>query len=293
MFMKRLLAIWTLGCLLGLVPAYAWWQTGHKAIARLAASHLTPAARTRLARILSVPDNPTAVADALAAASVWADETKAETHTGNWHFINLNLEDDKLDISKRCPHNNCAPARIHLFAVQLAAKTPDMQWSDLDALRYVVHLIGDIHQPLHTVADDDLGGNCEILPTPVQRADNLHALWDGGILADISHSDRELANDLDKDIAAWSSFRHYWVARGNQNDWTWESHVLAVKDIYQRLHIPVEPPQHVADCQQAPAAIANFHPATGAAYIEEMKPIVRMQLEKAGLRLSRLLNETF
>ena len=291
--MKRLLAIWTLGCLVGSLPAYPWWQTGHKAIARLAAFHLTPAARTRLARILSVPDNPTAVADALAAASVWADETKAETQTGNWHFINLNLEDDKSDIPKRCPHNNCAPARIHLFAVQLAAKTPDMQWSDLDALRYVIHLVGDVHQPLHTVTDDDLGGNCEILPFPIQRADNLHAVWDGGILAEISHSDRELANRLDKDIASWSSFRRYWAARGDQNDWTWESHLLAVKYIYHRLHIPVEPPKHVADCQEAPAAIANFHPATDAAYVEEMKPIVRMQLEKAGLRLSRLLNETF
>ncbi len=291
--MKRLLALCFLGCFLASLPAYSWWQTGHKTIARLAASHLTPAARTRLARILNVPDNPSAVADALAQASVWADETKGETHTGNWHYINLGLNDNKSDIPKRCPNNNCAPARIHLFSAQLAANKPNMQWSDLDALRYLVHLVGDIQQPLHTATDDDLGGNCEVLPAPIERADNLHALWDGGILAEISHNDRELANDLDKEIATWSSFHRYWAARGNQDDWTWESHLLAVKDIYQRLHIPVEPYERVADCQDAPVAITDFHPATDAAYVEEMKPVVRMQLEKGGLRLGRLLNETF
>jgi hypothetical protein len=291
--MKRLLALWTLCCILGSLPAYGWWQTGHKTIARLAASHLTLAARTRLARILNVPDNPLAVADALAAASVWADETKSETHTGNWHYIDLTLEDSKSSIAKRCPHDNCAPARIRLFAAQLAAKTPNTQWSDLEALRYLIHFVGDIHQPLHTITDDDLGGNCELLPVPVEQANNLHALWDGGMVAEIGRDDRALADSLEKDISTWSSFHRYWAARGNQNDWTWESHLLAIKDIYQRLHIPVEPPERVAGCQDAPAAITGFHPTTDADYIEEMKPVVRMQLEKGGLRLSRLLNETF
>jgi nuclease S1 len=291
--MKRLVALWTLCCALGSLPAYSWWQTGHKTIARVAAAHLTPAARTRVARILNVPDNPANVADALAQASVWADETKGETHTGNWHYINLILDDHKSDITERCPHHNCAPARIHLFVAQLAAKTPGTQWSDLDALRYVVHLVGDIHQPLHTITDDDMGGNCELLPEPIQRADNLHALWDGGIVAEISHNDRELADNLDKEIDAWSSFHRYWASRGDQDDWTWESHEIAVRDIYQRLHIPAEPPMKVTGCQEASAAITSFRPATDATYIDEMKPVVRMQLEKASLRLARLLNDTF
>jgi hypothetical protein len=275
------------------LPAYSWWQTGHKTIARIAASYLTPAARTRVARILNVPDNPTAVANALAEASVWADQTKSETHTGNWHYIDLTLDDHKSDFAKRCPDNDCAPARIRLFAAQLAAKTPNLQWSDLDALRYLVHLVGDIHQPLHTITDDDLGGNCELLPVPIERADNLHALWDGGILAEFDQDPRTLASDLEKDIATWSSFHRYWAARGNQNDWTWESHLLALKDIYQRLHIPVEPPEKVTSCQEAPAAIRSFQPAIDSAYIIEMKLVVRMQLEKGGLRLSRLLNDSF
>ena len=67
------------------MPAYSWWETGHQAIARVAAAHLTPAARVRLARILDVPDTPEALADALARASTWADDTRAQTGTGAWH----------------------------------------------------------------------------------------------------------------------------------------------------------------------------------------------------------------
>lgn len=140
------------------LPAYPWWETGHQAIARIAAAHLTPAARTRVARILGVEDSPEAVSDALAKASTWADETKNETKTGEWHYIDLTLEDHKSDIPARCKDNDCAPARIRLFAGQLASHTSDSRWSDADALRFLVHFVGDIHQPLHDEALD-VGGN--------------------------------------------------------------------------------------------------------------------------------------
>src|SRR5262249_52635098 len=159
-------------------PAFAWWETGHQAIARIAAANLTPAARTRVSRILGVEDTPEAVANALAQASTWADETKAETKTGNWHFIDLAIQDQKSDIPLRCKNNDCAPARIRMFAAQLASTQPvTSKWSELDALRYVVHLVGDIHQPLHTISDADLGGNCEQVNPPVGQAKNLHAIW--------------------------------------------------------------------------------------------------------------------
>ncbi len=126
-------------------------------MARIAAAHLTPAARIRIARILNVPDNVDAIADALALGSTWADEIKKDTHTDDWHFIDITLQDSRSDIAKRCKDDNCVVARIRLFTAQLVSQKADGRWSELDALRFLVHFVGDVHQPLHAISDADLG----------------------------------------------------------------------------------------------------------------------------------------
>jgi hypothetical protein len=281
-----------LACLLVTVPAFGWWSTGHQIVARIAAAHLAPAARTRIARILDVPDTPDAIADALATASIWPDETKATTRTSEWHFIDLTLQDEKTDIPKRCPDDNCVSARIRIFATELRSHQLDQRWSELDELRYVVHFVGDLHQPLHAATDADEGGNCEHLATPIHDARNLHALWDGGILADMGLDDRALAASLQTAILALSATEREKLGAGSVNDWTWESHEVAIRDVYKRLHIPIEPPLFPKSCAEAPAAITDFKPEVDAAYLEAMKPVVREQLIKAGLRLAKLLNES-
>lgn len=292
--MRRFCSLVLVGCLIIPFPVYSWWETGHQTVGRIAADHLTPAARTRVARILDVPDTAEAVADALAKASTWADETKNDTKTGDWHYIDLTLQDQKSDIPVRCKDDNCAPARIRLFAAQLSARAPrtTSRWSDLDALRYVVHLVGDVHQPLHAISDADLGGNCEHLDPPVGKARNLHALWDGEIVNAMNMDDKALAADLEKEIGALSDERERELAGGDPNDWVWESHELAEKDIYYKLHIPIEPVEFPVNCDEAPAAIRDFKPQIDALYIDSMKPVVREQLTKAGLRLAVLLNHT-
>jgi hypothetical protein len=293
--MSRLTALLLTMCLAWPFPAYPWWETGHQTVARIAAAHLTPAARTRIARILEVEDSPEAVADALAKASTWADETKNETKTGPWHFIDLAIQDHKSDIPERCQHDDCAPARVRLFAEQLAGhpRNPaNTRWSQLDALRYVVHLVGDIHQPLHDVSDADLGGNCELLDPPIGKAKNLHALWDGEIINEMSASDRTLAAELDSEIQEFSPHRERQFSDGKEDDWVWESHEIAVHQIYRRLHIPVVRLEFPSSCADAPAAITELRLEISPAYVAEMKPIVREQLIKGGLRLARLLNES-
>jgi hypothetical protein len=274
--------------------ASAWWQTGHEAVARLAAAHLTPAARTRVAQILQVPDTDEAVADGLAEASIWADHAKNEKKTAAWHYIDLALQDRKTDIPKRCENDNCVTARIRLFAAQLSAKTTpqDSHWSDLDALRFVVHFVGDVHQPLHSISDADQGGNCERLDPPVGRANNVHALWDGEIVNSIGKGNKALAADLDRQVRKLSPARQRILAEGGANDWAWESHVLAHKVIYKRLHIPEEPVGFPAHCSEAPAALTAHAWHIPPGYVKAMQPILRAQLEKAGLRLARLLNES-
>ncbi len=261
-------------------------------VARIAAAHLTPAARAKVAQILGVENTSEAVADALARASTWADETKNDTKTGEWHYIDLTLQDQESDIPLRCKDDNCAPARIRLFAAQLANPSAEGRWSQLDALRFVVHFVGDIHQPLHAISDADLGGNCEKLDPPIDRAKNLHALWDGGIIVAMDVDDKSLANSLEADIEATDQPAQAEIERGNQDDWVWESHGLAMKDIYYKLHIPVQPPVFPANCGEAPAAISDFHPQVDSLYVDTMKPVIRDQLMKGGLRLAKMLNDS-
>ena len=291
--MRRPLSLFVTSCLLFPCAAYPWWQTGHQVVARIAAAHLTPAARTRVARILNVSDTPDVVADALAQASTWADETKAATKTNSWHFIDLALQDERSDLPKRCPDDNCAPARIRLFAAELKSRVSDPRWSQLDALRYTVHLVGDIHQPLHNISDADQGGNCELISPPLGDVKNLHALWDGGIIAAMDVSDKSLSTSLESDIKAMEEAERQQLSSGNQDDWTWEGHELAIANIYHKLHVPIEPVIFPKSCSEAPLEITSFKPPVDPSYIDAMKPVVRSQLTKAGLRLARLLNESF
>src|SRR5689334_13042244 len=107
-------------CLSVCLPLAAWWETGHRTVARIAAAYLKPATRTRVAQILGVRDTPVSVANAMAAASTWPDETKEETKTGEWHYIDLALQDSKKDFKERCASDNCITARIEIFTRQLS-----------------------------------------------------------------------------------------------------------------------------------------------------------------------------
>jgi hypothetical protein len=119
----------------------AWWEVGHRAIARLAAERLTSRARIRVATLLGVPDTVASIADALAAVSTWAEEVRVDTKTGAWHYIDLTLYDKKGDFAKRCHNDNCVTARIRLFREQLKGKRKDPKWTDAEALKFVVHFV--------------------------------------------------------------------------------------------------------------------------------------------------------
>jgi len=117
-------------------------------------------------------------------------------------------------------------------------------------------------------------------------------LWDGAIVNSIGESDKRLAEDLDRQIARLSPARQQALATGNAEDWAWESHVLAQKVVYKRLHIPKEPIEFPVNCSEAPAELTDHPWRIPGGYVTAMQPVVRIQLEKAGLRLARLLNES-
>ena len=291
--MRRCLAVFSVSLLLLPCPALCWWQEGHQVIARIAVRHLTPAALASVAEILDVDNTPESVANAMAAASTWADEVKTDTSTGNWHFLNLTLQDSRSNMAERCPDDDCATARIRLFAAQLKAADPDADsaWSDQDALRFLIHLVGDLHQPLHAISDADLGGNCELLDEPVEQAKNPHAVWDGPLVSRMGADDTLLAEQLDTEIAALSDDQRADLSSGDQDDWAWKSHRLAIVNIYKRLRIPKQDIAFPDTCAQAPEEIRELHFEIDEDYLNAMQPIVRGQLKKAGLRLAALLND--
>ena len=168
-------------------PAGAWGAVGHRLVGHLAADELTPVARAEAARLLAGEPNPT-----LAGVSSWADELRDTDpaqgkRTGRWHYVNL-AENGCAYSDAACAKNDCVVGAI---TVQTAILT-DRARSDAerrDALKFVVHFIGDVHQPLHTAFGRDKGGNDvqvqlapAISPTGVALGSNLHALWDSGLL---------------------------------------------------------------------------------------------------------------
>ena len=273
-------------------PAQGWDGEGHKVVARIAARHLSAVARGRVAALLEVEDSPEAVADAMATASVWADEVKGDTGTGSWHYIDLTLQDNRTNLRERCADNDCVVARVGLFAAQLKANDPeaDTRFSDEDALRFLVHLVGDVHQPLHAISNADRGGNCEVLEDSVDGAKNLHALWDGPLVSRMGQDDAALAEELEGEIGSMAEGEAADFSAGTVEDWAWESHRLGMVNVYKKFEIAKQEIAFPLSCADAPEEILETHPQVDEEYLDAMAPVVRAQLEKAGLRLAKTLN---
>jgi hypothetical protein len=157
-------------------------------------------------------------------------------------------------------------AKIEDFLAELRNRSlPESE--RLEALKFVVHFVGDVHQPLHASDNGDRGGN-EIRVTFERHRTNLHAVWDSGILAPAVQGDerayalRLLRDITPEKITAWRA--------GSTVDWANESHAVAVTAIYGRLP---------RDAGTLPAAYEN-----------EALPLVNEQLERAGVRLAFALN---
>lgn len=171
--------------------AHAWSATGHMVIAAIAKRDLTPYALSEANRLLKV--GATERADDFITAGPWADDVRsARPETGNLHFINLHFRTDRKRVENEPEKENVVEA-IDRYRKILADKTkPDAERAD--ALRFLIHFVGDLHQPLHSVARDsdehpkgDRGGNDFKIQPPASMAgtqrppNNLHSLWDGGL----------------------------------------------------------------------------------------------------------------
>ena len=265
----------------------AWGNDGHEIVAIIAADNLTQAAQSHVANILGVPADQ--IASAMEAASVrpdWEFREK-DPSTKPWHFIDICLRDTRVDIPKRCPDGNCVTGKIDEYSRRLKEGNYD-GWGAAGDLAFLIHFVGDLHQPLHAANDADLGGNC-IKVDSEPRAKNLHYAWDTTIVRRLEHSidsgrPETTARRLEETYASEKAL-DAWVP-GHTDDIAWESNQIARSDIYAALKIPVEP------CDP-PAALCSNEPevSLSPAYMDQADQVAGHQLAKAGFRLASLLNE--
>jgi hypothetical protein len=272
--------------LLALVPAraQAWWEYGHETVATIAWLDASPRTRAEIARLLRqsrLLDTPTCPARTIEQASVWPDciKTLGErfSYAASWHYQNVNVC-QPFDQQAACRDGNCVSAQIERNLRLLADRRLSAR-ERLFALAFVVHLVGDLHQPLHAGDRGDLGGNRVAASYGlIAGRTNLHSVWDG-YLADRGISEppggpRGILSGLGAaDKAA--------MRQGTVTDWARESWQASHDYAYGVL---------LADpCGPPPAA----RPVVTEEMTRRLVPIVRRQVARGGLRLARLLDEAF
>lgn len=266
--------------------ALAWGEEGHRLIGEIADRYLSPKARAQILGLLKddrLADGELSGRRTLGEVASWADEIKERDwgqRLATRHFDDIPLC-GAAQYSKYCRNGHCASAYLARQVSILADQTQTLRRRN-QALKWVVHLVGDIHQPLHAASHGDHGGNNVDAAFFGERGAegrlNLHAVWDfhlvrrwvserGGERAVVS----ALASAADR--AAWE--------RGSIADWIAESHRIARDVVYAAL----------------PVAVSCAHGIDGVvaideAYYSKAAPIVATQIGKAGVRLARILNET-
>jgi hypothetical protein len=291
--------------------AQAWGCKGHQTVALIAEKHLTPEARQWVLKLLS--ENPIdpklnrycggAVRDAMADAATWADDVRGERKNGPWHYIDIPRGSPRGPLEPYCGQEGCVTRAISEQLAILKDSKADAA-KRAEALRYVIHFVGDLHQPLHTITNADEGGNC--VPVKYFRRNphehnhsfspNLHSIWDTAILErDAEGADpAEYAETLDAQFA--EQFEGWQKAGIHVEDWVWEGYDFAESVVYGDLtpKIAVEPKVTVHSCSDdnnIGERLLRQNIVAGEAYQEKAAPVVDKRVAEGGIRLAMILNE--
>ena len=238
-------------CVLWGMNALAWGPLGHHVVATLAQQQLQPGAALEIQKLLGLEPGAT-----LASISTWADETRDKA-TAPWHYVNLPRASCAYDEARDCPGGDCVVRAIGDQLAVLKSTAPAAR--RLEALKYLVHLVADIHQPLHAGFADDRGGN-RYQVNVKGKGSNLHALWDSELVA---HAGASLDRWMDKlasspPLAASPALDPAQIARESCD-------IVRGSGFY--------PPHKVPD-----------------AYLDKQAATAAIRLQLAGARLASLLN---
>jgi hypothetical protein len=230
----------------------AWGDEGHEVVALIAQSFLDPAVLKKVNALLAA-DTDDLTAHDIASAATWADkfrnrnENGARARTSNWHFVDIELASPNVDeacfnhpvVPSGQPASagvakDCVVDKVQEFAAELAnpGTSPEEQ---IVALKFLLHFVGDMHQPLHSADDNDRGGNNKKVSASGQHAGNLHHYWDDVFVEALGPDAKTIASDLighisDDQAQEWS--------KGTPSDWALEAFQIAKVDAYGDLPAP-------------------------------------------------------
>jgi hypothetical protein len=263
MMVLRRRAVVLLTCFLLVPGARAWGPDGHRIVAELAQRHLSPAAEAQVERLLA-PEHTTRLAD----VANWADNLQDDPAqqalwkaTRTLHYVNFGDRDCDYQPPRDCRGDRCEVGGLAHYAAVLGDRSQDVA-ARREALKFVVHFVGDVHQPLHAGYRSDKGGNTYQVQFQGQGS-NLHRVWDSGML-------RTRALD-------WQDYAQRLDARG-----------------------PVALPAAAAapfaawaeeSCRLSRGVYPDGH-TIGASYVQAELPLAERRLREAGQRLAELLNRT-
>ncbi len=240
---------------------FAWGPEGHRVVAILTERYLQPETRARVQYLLG--------SESLEDASLWADQIAHGTRpeTAPWHYIDIPLRDSRIDLQADCPQGQCVLVKTAEFGAVLGNVHASRE-TRYEALKFVVHFIADLHQPLHCEDNHDKGGNTQTVIFK-DHPDNLHWVWDTGLVEEINYDPRSLAGELEREMT--SAQRASWQT-GSLESWVLESHRLAQTVAYRRTW-------------------TLGTPALDRNYDRRAQDVIKMQLEKAAVRLAFILNQ--
>jgi len=320
----RVAAAWAIVLTLGSADAQAWGCDGHRAVVFIAERLLSPLTLARVkATLVAAPIDPAlrrfcdAVPDdPIADSSTWADDYRdVDAATFGWHFINVPRAVVILTPSNErryCPDGTCV---VDAVAAQFRALTtsadPIVRGN---ALRFLLHFVGDLHQPLHTTTNGDRGGNCvpvtyhDRAPEQNPNGDfspNLHAVWDTSMIRTLMTARglvdaRALAGDIVTRHPLPSTVSPLRPTRGVVAGWAQGAHALGRTLVYPRLArpIPLEPASLVplascSDNHDVGRRMLAMREVIDARYENAAFPAIVDQLRLAGVRLASVLKAAF
>ncbi len=245
------------------LQTFAWGLTGHRVVGQIADSYLTRKAKKNIREILGN--------ESVAISSNWADFIKSDTsfkYLDSWHYINIKAGLNNTEFTNYLNNDKGTDAytKLNFLIGELKNKQNSPEMKQL-YLRLLIHIAGDIHQPMHVSRAEDLGGN-RIKVFWFSDATNLHALWDDRLIEYQKLSYSEYAQNINH---VSKQQRREWQQQP-MTEWFFESYQLADK-----LYAGIKQPE----------------PRLSYRYNFDNVEMLNQQLLKGGVRLAGLLNEIF
>jgi desulfoferrodoxin (superoxide reductase-like protein) len=299
--------------------SFGWGCSGHEIVALIAERQLNANAAQQVQSLLQnstlyQSGKPRRFCGAtelglMAYYATWADDFRGiQPDTGDWHFWDVPLNSNSTPVITDFCDKGCVVKALQDQIAILKSNAPKPQKAK--ALAFVIHFMGDLHQPLHIVSNNDRGGNCvpaaffgksATISADGKATPNLHGLWDTEIPeklgrirkqtrdGDLSDFADTLMGEFEDQVPDWQNEDVDFLA------WAMESHEHAVKVSYGKLphHVTPEDPVNVTTCRDDNNVVqrmADLHESVSKKYMNSAGPVVEEQLAKAGTRLAMVLN---